>query len=606
MRFTIKAKLAVAFSLVIVLAIALGILAIRDMGELNASINQLIDGSAEKVKLGNQIETQFSNLAKAEKNLILADSDQLMDKYDSEIVKTRQNIKALQTSMRAILTEAGKQDIDRFAAAMDQYIVLQDKVRELVRRNTQSRATEITEKEGQQRLDQTLDGLRALRDRTVAAPASTELVKTLLAVTRMSDALRTAQRLEKDLVINTDESMLQRYNEQHTAALGQIHQSRQELEDSVAAQERPALRDIFVGIDQWTKLSQQVAALGIDNATTKAFRLSAGQGRQLLDAASATLVPIMERNARMMTEERAEASTTYENARTVILSGLAVSLLIGVLAGAWLSISISRSVRRAGTLAQAVASGDLTQTEQHITRDELGDLTGHINAMVQRLREVVSDALAAADNVSSGSQEMSATAQQLAQGSSEQASSGEEASSSMEEMAANIKQNADNAAQTEKIARQSAKDAEVSGKAVGHAVTAMQTIAEKITIVQEIARQTDLLALNAAVEAARAGEHGRGFAVVASEVRKLAERSQPAAAEISTLSGQTVKAAHDAGEMLGAAGAGHPEDRRACIRDQRRLPGTGYRRVADQHSDPTARSGHAAECQRVGGNVRDL
>jgi methyl-accepting chemotaxis protein len=120
----------------------------------------------------------------------------------------------------------------------------------------------------------------------------------------------------------------------------------------------------------------------------------------------------------------------------------------------------------------------------------------------------------------------------------------------MEQMAANIKQNADNAGQTEKIARQSAKDAETSGEAVGHAVNAMQTIAEKIGIVQEIARQTDLLALNAAVEAARAGEHGRGFAVVASEVRKLAERSQAAAAEISTLSGQTVKAAQDAGDML--------------------------------------------------------
>ncbi len=121
----------------------------------------------------------------------------------------------------------------------------------------------------------------------------------------------------------------------------------------------------------------------------------------------------------------------------------------------------------------------------------------------------------------------------------------------MEEMAANVKQNAENASQTETIARQSAQDAEASGIAVGRAVEAMQTIAQKITIVQEIARQTDLLALNAAVEAARAGEHGRGFAVVASEVRKLAERSQAAAAEIGTLSADTVKAAQQAGDMLG-------------------------------------------------------
>jgi methyl-accepting chemotaxis protein len=173
-----------------------------------------------------------------------------------------------------------------------------------------------------------------------------------------------------------------------------------------------------------------------------------------------------------------------------------------------------------------------------------------LERMVGKLRQIVSEALTAAQNVSAGSQELSASAEQLSQGATEQASSAEEASSSMEEMASNVKQNADNANQTEKIAAQSARDAEASGAAVGRAVNAMQTIAEKITIVQEIARQTDLLALNAAVEAARAGEHGKGFAVVASEVRKLAERSQAAAAEIGTLSTETVKVAQEAGNML--------------------------------------------------------
>jgi methyl-accepting chemotaxis protein len=120
----------------------------------------------------------------------------------------------------------------------------------------------------------------------------------------------------------------------------------------------------------------------------------------------------------------------------------------------------------------------------------------------------------------------------------------------MEEMSSNIQQNADNARQTEAIAQKAASDAKSSGEAVGKTVAAMRKISEKISIVEEIARQTNLLALNAAIEAARAGEHGRGFAVVASEVRKLAEQSQQAAAEITELSTGSVKIAEAAGDML--------------------------------------------------------
>jgi methyl-accepting chemotaxis protein len=220
-----------------------------------------------------------------------------------------------------------------------------------------------------------------------------------------------------------------------------------------------------------------------------------------------------------------------------------------------LSQEVSENLKRmtgnlqaTAALANAISNGDLTVEAKRLSdKDTLGIA---LENMVAKLRAIVIQAIQAAENVSSGSQELSASAEQLSQGSTEQASSTEEASSSMEEMTANVKQNADNASTTEKIAAQSAKDAEASGVAVGRAVDAMQTIAAKITIVQEIARQTDLLALNAAVEAARAGEHGKGFAVVASEVRKLAERSQAAAAEIGTLSTDTVKVAQEAGSML--------------------------------------------------------
>jgi len=273
-------------------------------------------------------------------------------------------------------------------------------------------------------------------------------------------------------------------------------------------------------------------------------------GHKIVNDALAAMSAYVDNTKKQMAEQAVQSKEEGSHAQSLLLTLIAASLAIAIAAAIWISLNISRSLSRAVGLAGAVANGDLTQTIPSASNDEVGDLIRSLNLMVEKLRQIVAEALTAAQNVSAGSQELSASAEQLSQGATEQASSAEEASSSMEEMASNVKQNADNANQTEKIAAQSARDAESSGAAVGRAVHAMQTIAEKITIVQEIARQTDLLALNAAVEAARAGEHGKGFAVVASEVRKLAERSQAAAAEIGTLSTDTVKVAKEAGEML--------------------------------------------------------
>jgi len=199
-------------------------------------------------------------------------------------------------------------------------------------------------------------------------------------------------------------------------------------------------------------------------------------------------------------------------------------------------------------VAEKMAGGDLTADVRD--RSDRDKLMQAFNSMIHRLNNAIGDVRNVSDNVASGSQQLSATSEEMSQGASEQAASAEEVSSSMEEMAANIRQNSDNAMQTERIAIKSSEDAKEGGEAVVKTVSAMKEIAEKISIVEEIARQTDLLALNAAIEAARAGEYGKGFAVVASEVRKLAERSQRAAAEIGKLSGSSLDIAEKAGLML--------------------------------------------------------
>ena len=245
-----------------------------------------------------------------------------------------------------------------------------------------------------------------------------------------------------------------------------------------------------------------------------------------------------------------DAATALTKASTVVVSVLIVALILGILLAWFITRMITRPIIKGVSFADAIANGDLSQQLDINQKDEIGQLANALNSMVNKLKEVVTNVQSAADNVASGSQQLSASSEEMSQGSTEQAAAAEEASSSMEQMAANIRQNADNALQTEKIAVKSAENARTGGESVAKTVSAMKNIADKISIIEEIARQTNLLALNAAIEAARAGEHGKGFAVVAAEVRKLAERSQSAAAEISELSGSSVEVAEQAGRML--------------------------------------------------------
>jgi methyl-accepting chemotaxis protein len=236
-----------------------------------------------------------------------------------------------------------------------------------------------------------------------------------------------------------------------------------------------------------------------------------------------------------------------------------IKILLGLLAGGILLLAaiwqiVTRVVimplNDAIRVNNRLASGDLMVPITGDRKDEIGLLFASMQKMADKLKEVILDIKTAADQVAAGSLELSSNSQEVSQGASEQAASVEEISSSMDEMAGTVAQNADNARQTTAIAVKAAGGAEEGGRAVAGTVHAMRDIAEKIEIIEEIARQTNLLALNAAIEAARAGEHGKGFAVVASEVRKLAERSQVAAQDIRGMASSSVQTAVSAGRLI--------------------------------------------------------
>jgi methyl-accepting chemotaxis protein len=501
MRFTIKLKLGLAFGFVVLLSIAALVLGTVNLASLNGEIARMVAGPVTGIQKADVLESDIRKLVADEKDVLTTTNPVEIARYDKEILQLRVKFLENRKAVEAIATPEIREKLSEISADWQKWMPVQDEIRRLSFINTPQSNTEAGALSmGKSNaiiasISRSLDDMGDISDKslevTVAAATARYIAarNLLIGAALLISLLSLGAAVWLGLTVSRGLKKIAVLAE--AVALG-------DLDQSVDATTNDEIKDLVGTINTMTANLRATAAL--------ADQVAAGD-------LSVEPTPLSDKD------------TLGKSLRAMVIN-----------------------LRTTAALADSLAGGDLTVTPRPLSdKDALGL---SLKLMVERLRSVVGGAMAASDNVSAGSEELSAAAQQVSQGATEQASAAEEASASMEQMAANIKQNADNAAQTEKITRQVTKDAEASGEVVKRAVEAMETIAQKIVIVQEIARQTDLLALNAAVEAARAGEHGKGFAVVASEVRKLAERSQTAATEIGSLSLETVKAAQSAGEML--------------------------------------------------------
>ena len=589
MRIPIKAQLAGALAIPIILVTVVALLGLERLAALNATADNIVQVRIASRNLHDIVRIEANRITRIERDTIIADTHEEMNKFIAERKAEQAEMDEKLRQLPPLLDEQGRTKLAAFVAAWRKYSETVDQTTKLTLENTTVEAREISSQGARKAADAVVEAASAIvRLPEPAAPAASPQVA-LVAQKVITDVLA-IHRADKNIILDASEASVAAQTKSIDGYAEDARQQIDELRRQLAGENARLVETLAANFRNFQTVSAQGRAIAAINGNDKAFKLASGDGKSAFVAAIGSWTDLSDYIAAGIEAAVAAAHQDYAAAKTIMATILVVSVLLAVVIGGWIIRGILGNLRRATDLADAVAQGDLSTQVSTTGNDELADLIATLKTMVDnlrataavadeiargnlavqtprrsdkdvlgialetmvnRLRTVANETSQSSAAVSSGSRQLSASADQLSQGATEQAAAAEEASSAMEQMAANIKQTANNSGQTERIARQSAADAQLSGEAMVRTVQAMQTITSKISIVQEIARQTDLLALNAAVEAARAGEHGKGFAVVASEVRKLAERSQRAATEISSVSTEMLGVAQQAGEMLG-------------------------------------------------------